>query len=83
MKAIPFDAFGSAQAGSYCANVADPAPLASSILLPETAWHAIFKTARDVGLPDKKIGDLTAHVFLNALSAFSPMMFDLPYRHTE
>jgi hypothetical protein len=47
------------------------------------AGHAIFKTARDVGLPDKKIGDLTAHVFLNALSAFSPMMFDLPYRHTE
>ncbi len=26
MKAVQFDAFGSAQAVSYCADVADPAP---------------------------------------------------------
>jgi len=65
MKAVQFDAFGSAQAVSYCADVADPAPwpLAAGILLPETVWHAILKTTRDVSLPDKKIGDLTAPYF--------------------
>ena len=63
MKAVPFNAFGSAQAVSYCANVADSAPLASGVALPETAWHVIFKTARDVSLSDKKIGDLTAPCF--------------------
>ena len=63
MKVVPFDAFGSAQAGSYCANVADPAPLASSILLPETAWHAIFKTARDVSLPTTRSATSLHHAF--------------------
>ena len=63
MKVVPFDAFGSAQAVSYCANVADSAPLASGVALPETAWHAILKTARDASLPDKKIGDLMAPSF--------------------
>lgn len=61
MKVVPFDAFGSAQA--VCANVADPAPLAAGIALPETIWHAILKTARDASLPDKKIGDLMAPSF--------------------
>jgi len=32
-------------------------------MLPETVWHAILKTARDVNLFDKKIGDLTASYF--------------------
>jgi hypothetical protein len=81
MKAIPFDAFGSAQA--VCANVADSAPLAAGVALPETAWHAIFKTARDVSLPTKRSATSLRMFFLNALSAFSPMMFDLPYRRTE
>ncbi len=61
MKAVPFDAFGSAQA--VCANVADSAPLAAGNALPEAAWHAILKTARDASLSDKKIGDLTAPSF--------------------
>lgn len=33
---------------------------AAGIPLPETVWHAIRQTAREVGLPDKKINDLTA-----------------------
>jgi uncharacterized oxidoreductase len=33
---------------------------AGGIPLPETVWHAIRQTAREVGLPDKKINDLTA-----------------------
>ncbi len=63
MKAVPFDAFGSAQAISYCADVADPAPLAAGNALPEAAWHAILKTACDASLPDNKIGDLIAPSF--------------------
>ena len=63
MKAVPFDSFGSAQAVSYCANVADFPPLAGGILLLEMAWHAILKTARDVSLSDKKIDDLMAPSF--------------------
>jgi uncharacterized oxidoreductase len=33
---------------------------AAGIPLPETVWHAIRQTAREAGLPDKKINDLTA-----------------------
>ena len=63
MKPVPFDAFGLAQAASYCADVADFALPAGGLQLPETAWHAILKTARDASLPDKKIGDLMAPSF--------------------
>jgi len=63
MKAVQFDAFCLAHAVSYCADVTGFAPPADGMLLPEMAWYAILKTARDVSLPDKKIGDLTAPYF--------------------
>jgi hypothetical protein len=36
-----------------------------------------------LAFPTKKSATSLRMFFLNALSAFSPMMFDLPYRRTE
>jgi hypothetical protein len=83
MKAIPFDVFGSIQAISCCANVADPASWPVAFYCPRQPGMQSSRRLVMLAFSTKKSATSLRMFFLNALSAFSPMMFDLPYRRTE